>query len=143
MKDQVLAWTFPAGKLKQEVTSITVVNATAKTVDTTVPTGKMWILLAVKMVNPDDVARVGVITKWKEAAKTNRLKTYISASISAGVTNQFPSNPANTNQQRYPSNPAEMLMAGNTIEVTWASGGASTGGTDADGLVIEYLEIDV
>lgn len=133
---------FPAGKIGQEVTSVTLANNTAKTVDTTVPAGKKWILISIKITNPDDVQRTCSMYKYKEAAKTNVIKIYDSSAVGAGGTAQHPNSitGVRTATEFHPQ-PAEILAPGNTISVGWAAGGASSGGTDADGLVIEYLEV--
>jgi len=136
----VMAWAAPAGKLIQEVTSITLVNNTQKTVDTTVPANKIWILKNIIAFNPDDVARTVSFKKYKEAAKTNLIKKYNGRAITTGSI-IWPA-PANDDVTKAVSED-EILVEGNTIEVDWLSGGASAGGTDADGLVIEYLEIGI
>lgn len=134
-------FSFPGGAVKQVVTSITLVNATAKTQDTTVPSNKKWVLLSVKAVNADNVNRVITLTIYKEAAKTNVIKVLDSASIVAGTAMQYPSNQSDRAKQTNATKPAEILTDGNTLTAHWASGGASAGGTDADGLVLEYLEV--
>lgn len=137
-------WTFPGGKLKQEVTEVILVNNVTKTIDVLVPAGKIWILLGVKLLNPDDVDRTVNIYKYKEAAKTNLIATLFTAAITA-VTElgHWPFVGAAGNTMRsFPTNPAEMLASGNVLSIVWTTGGASAGGTDADGLVVEYLEID-
>lgn len=137
-------WVFHGGELVQDVTSVTLANNTAKTVDTVVPSGKRWLLLSIKVTNPDNVDRVVVINKWKEAAATNKIKTYLSTTVTAGgaVERHTGFTPSSTSNQvgiQYP----EILDEGNLIRASWAAGGASAGATDADGLVIEYLEIDL
>jgi len=142
--NQGLSWIFWGGKLVQAVTSIVLVNATAKTQDTTVGTGKRWLLLGIKAVNGDDVTRNITMSIYKEAAKTNLLRNlYYEAAIGAnGGVAQWPN--CQIQITNYLHNWAPILLeAGNTISVVWASGGASTGSTDADGLVVEYLEVDV
>jgi len=133
----------PLARLVQAVTSITLVNNTSKTEDVTVPAGKRWRLLGIKITNPDDVQRAISITKYKEAAKTNIIRTLVSyATLGAGGEANWPNSRTaliNTNELFH----EEILDAGNIISVTWVTGGASTGGTDADGLVVEYLEVDV
>jgi len=137
-------WTFPGGKLVQEVTSLTLVNNTAKTVDKTVPSGKRWILLAFRFSNPDDVARTLTCNKYKEAGKTNYIKRLTSnAAVGAASWIQFPNVTPSVTAQSQPTRPFEVLEAGNTLSFVWATGGASAGGTDADGLVLEYLEMDI
>ena len=138
-----MAWTFPAGRFVQEVTSVTLVNATTKTIDTTVPANKRWLLLSVKATNGDNVARVVGLYLFKEAAKTNLISVYDSASVNTAEHINFPNTIASRGVRSRAISPGEVLEAGNTISVIWTSGGASAGATDADGLVICYLEIHV
>lgn len=136
------AWNFQGGKLNQSVISVTLVNNTAKTIDITVPAGKRWMFLGLKITNPDNVARNINVHLYKEAGKTNLIKRIL---VQTGV--------AASGERYYPNSVTATLTVmsfyvptflegGNTIESVWAAGGASAGGTDADGLVIEYLEID-
>jgi len=138
----VMAWVFPAGQIHKEVTSLTLVNATAKTLDTTVPAGKVWKLESIKAINCDDVDRSITIRIFKEAGKTNELKLLYALTT---VTLQRVQWPNNDDLAALDSNIAHeiLLEAGNTINVVWGSGGASTGATDADGLVVEYQEVAV
>lgn len=135
-----LKFVGPGGEPFQDPTSVALVNNTAKTIDVTVPAGKKWVLLAIKMMNPDDVARVLDINKWKEAAKTTEIARLENISLGAGGIIHWPNTDATSVIRTTASNPAEIMSAGNTLEFQWASGGASTGATDADGIVIEYLE---
>ena len=140
MTMEVMAHGFPAGQVKQSITSITLVNNTTKTVDTTVPAGEKWIIQSIKAVNSDDVARDVYVLIYKEVAKTNEVRRLIKkAATVTGERVVYPSNSANTNIQ-YAWAP-QVLVAGNTISTTWVAGGASGGATDADGLVIDYLRI--
>lgn len=135
---------FPGGRHLQAVTSVTLVNNTAKTIDTTVPDGKRWLLLNVRMNNPDDVARTERIWIYKEAAKTNFLRELLDSSINASAGGSFPSNEmSDVVDMQARGLPPIILSAGNTIQAYWGAGGASSGGTDADGLVVEYLELSV
>lgn len=137
------AWTFQGGIPKQEVTSITLVNNVAFTEDVTVPAGKQWLLTNIKIINPDDVTRNISITIYKEAAKTNVLFLLLSAvAFTATSLRNLPSAiPAALSPSHNLIPPIE-LVAGNVINILWAAGGASTGATDADALVICYKEID-
>jgi len=137
-----MAWTFPAGQIHKEVTSVTLVNGTAKTLDTVVPAGKVWKLDGIKAINCDDVNRNISATIYKEAGKTNEIKSIASVTVTTLQRIQWPSN---DDLAQLVSNIEHdiILEAGNTISIVWASGGASTGATDADGLVIEYREVAV
>lgn len=138
----VLALTFPAGAKKIAVTSITLVNATSKTQDVTVPSGKRWILLGIEITNPDSVNRAVTINHYKEAAKTNFVEFmgYLAALGSLGryhIPNTITGTSDVTHGRRLP----KPMDPGETIEIIWSSGGASAGGTNAAGLVVEYLEL--
>jgi len=130
------------GKIVQSVTSITLVNNTAKTVNVTVPSGKRWLLLSLKMGQPDNVQRTLTVDKYKEAAKTNFMGPLVTVGLGVGILQLWPTNDAVHTIRNIACNPAEIMHDGNTLAITWAAGGASAGGTDADGLVYEYLEID-
>lgn len=142
MKETVVAETFPAGRLQQGVTEVVLVNNVTKTIDTTVPAGKKWVLLGIKVTNPDDVQRSVNLFKYKEAAKTNLIKYYGSEAFNAAELVFYPSAVPTATGWITTWIPLEVLVAGNTISIVWSAGGASAGGTDADGLVIEYLELD-
>lgn len=136
----VFAETFPSGTVKTSVTSITLVNNTAKTQDVTVPTDTKWIIETIRAVNPDDVARFINVEIWRESAKTVRIATLTGLSTGALGAIQFPNNDDLT--ASISNSPFVLVLgAGMTISVTWSAGGASAGGTDADGLVILYREL--
>lgn len=127
------------GAQKQEVISVTLVNNVTKIIDTTVPSGKRWVVLAVKMINADDVARACIMRLFKEAGKTNLLEQLQSISKNAGVAAYWPTL-ATSGGIGTRGDHLIVLAPGNVIECTWSGGGASSGGTDADGLVIQVLE---
>lgn len=132
---------FFGGQLNQAVTSVTLVNTTAKTIDIEVPAGKRWILLCIRAVNGDDVTRQITVKKYKEAAKTNLIASLVDSSVPTLNPTHFPNSVTGVFKRReVAASPAEMLVAGNTVEVFWSDPGASAGSTDADGLVSEYLE---
>jgi len=135
------AWTFQGGRLVQPVTSVTLANNTALVVDKTVPAGKRWILLGAKMTNPDSVQRNCFMIIYKEAAKTNLLRWLTTATVAATSWMQYPNSNTGTSYLNHPT--LIVLDAGNTITFDWNAGGASAGGVDADGLILEYLEMDV
>lgn len=126
---------------KQEVVEVVLVNNTAKAIDVEVPDGKIWLLLSIKMVNPDNVTRVIYVSWYKESAKTNLIGTLCYASTTTGGSLTWP----NTQEDAlhiqcwFPC----ILKNGNVLSFNWAAGGVSAGGTDADGLVYTYLEIDI
>jgi len=138
-----LAFIFQGGKKVISVTSITLANNTAKTVDITVPTIKRWLLLSAKMTNPDNVTRNAYMFHYKESTKTNFVKTLTTASnLASGAGLQYPNSETGViNKAPFPQ--VIILDPNETLVFTWDAGGASAGGTDADGLIVEYMEIDV
>lgn len=135
---------FPGGRVRQEATSVVLVNNTLKVIDTAVPDGKRWVVLSIKAMNPDNVDRTVSIRLYKEALKTNEIALLLSQSLSAAGAERgmWPNTIATHAARSIAAIPGEVLVAGNTINIQWAAGGASAGATDADGLVIEYLETD-
>lgn len=128
----------------QLVTSVEVVNNTAKTIDVTVPANQEWMIQHIKIVNPDDVSRVTTIIAYIEAAKTNILAELMSLTMTTLQTIYWAHNELTTSATKLIEMTSQMpltLIAGNTISFVWASGGASTGATDADGLVVAYRRI--
>jgi hypothetical protein len=128
------------GTVENRVTSLTLVNNTAKEVLFTVPAGERWMLISAKYTNPDDVNRAVTLELHKEAAKTNYIKKYQSGTVNAGAIQQYPSGALANTTQNQSAIPYELLGAGNTLRLYFAAGGASAGGTDADGIVITVLK---
>ena len=139
--DKVFAETFPSGSVKSSITSITLVNNTSKTQDIVVPSDCVWVLESVRFTNPDNVDRSVNVKIFKEAAKTNELAFLFSATVTAGSVGHYPAVASNVvlGHTGYPLT----LGAGYVISVTWAAGGVSAGGTDADGLTIMYRELSL
>jgi hypothetical protein len=133
--NKVFAESFPSGQPYASITSITLVNNTSKTQDITVPTDTLYYLQSIKATNPDDVARTITIALYNEAAKTNKILVLLSTSIGAAGEINWPSSVTGSVAQ---SGLPNKLLLGPfmTISVTWSAGGASAGGTDADGLVV-------
>lgn len=130
------------GRLIQKVVSITLVNNVTLNEHVDVPAGKQWLLLAVKAVNGDDVDRAIDITIYKEVAATNLLRRLIYAgTVTPNAHLQWPS--YSTNVGITSMSALVLLKGGNRIRATFVAGGASTGATDADGLVLEYIEYDM
>lgn len=137
---KIFAETFPSGKPEASITSITLVNNTAKTQDITVPTDSMWLIQTIKATNPDDVQRTTYIRLYNESAKTNLIANLIAAALNATQELYYPNSTTASTQCPNALGQGLLLAGGMTISVTWAAGGASTGGTDADGLVVFYRE---
>lgn len=137
-------FTFPGGKHEQSITSLTLGNNTQKTVDTTVPAGERWLVLSIKVTNPDNVNRAVSIDIYKEAALTNFMRNLAyQADVAPNQRLQWPNfatEPWHNIQSVWS---LVILETGNTISMKWMAGGASAGGTDADGIVIDYLKMVV
>jgi len=134
---EVFSHTFPSGTIRADATSVTLVNNTAKTTDISVPTDGVWELQIIKVTNPDDVARVVTVSLYTTPAKTVLVATLVSGSVNAGSRLMFPHGVVSASQLNMPNRPF-LLGATWTIEVVHATGGASTGGTDAAGIVCAY-----
>jgi len=134
-----LANTFPAGYITESVTSVTLANNTAKTQDVTVPDDTVWAVQSMQMGNPDNVARACYIKIYKTSSKTIKLLDLVShGAVAAGSALIYPNLDTGSYNKACNLGYPLVLKAGYTIEFTWAAGGASAGGTDADGQVIMY-----
>lgn len=137
--DNKFALTFPSGSVESSIQTVTLVNNTAKTLTYTVTDDTMVVIQTISVTNPDDVARTVTITLWNESAKTNRLAILEQDSVGASGIMHYPNletaGGGSTGFIRNAGFPL-LLKAGMTIEVVWAAGGASSGGTDADGFAI-------
>jgi len=132
---KVFAETYPSGYIVTSVNAVTVVNNTGKTEKFTVPDDTVWVVDSIRAVNPDDVARDIYIRWWKESALTNKISNLSYGGAGAGGDIVFPS--VSSIGVAYNENPTPIVMgAGETIEVYFSAGGASTGGTLANGVVI-------
>jgi len=134
------------GRIVDNLTSVVLVNNTAKTIDITVPANRRWVLYFIKAVNNDDVNRNITVSLYKEAAKTNLLANlgYKAAVLANGGSITIPSHvPAAIESLNINAAFPLPLDHGHTISVTWATGGASTGSTDADGLAVYVKEYDL
>jgi len=139
-------FTFAGGRKVNNITSLTVLNNTTLTIDVSPPAGRRWMVLSMKVVNPDNVARNVSVVHYAEAAKTNVIKYLSNTATAAG--NPFQVWPSAWNLAACPaflSGFGPMLIVENpeVLEVSLVAGGASAGGVDADGLVIEVLELQV
>lgn len=134
----------PHGKISVSVTSITLVNNTAKTVDLSTSSGKRRRLLSVSATNPDDVNRQFYLTHYKEGGKTTKIQILldVAALAASGGRVEWP----NTMTDQEDNSPAwhpVITLPSHVWSAIWEAGGASAGGTDADGLICVYLEINV
>lgn len=137
---EVFAQIFPSGSIEQSVTSITLVNNTAKTQDITVPADERWSVESILAINADNVDRAISVKVFKTASKSILLRYIANVSVTTLQRLMLPNNSAATTQS-YGWQAGMTLEEGNTIEVIWAAGGASAGSVDADGLVICYRKL--
>jgi len=112
--------------LIQERTSVTLENNTSKTIDLTVPEGKIWKLWAINVFNGDDVTRN--ITAYIFDSAGNRLHAIGGANVSASnyveILSYAPTSPAK-NMIAYPI----LIKGGNKLRIVFYAGGTSSGGT--------------
>jgi len=118
--------TIPASVIYQSRDSVTLENNTAKNVLLTVPAGKIWRVHAVRMHNGDDVSR-DVQVKILDSSN-NTLHILSDASLTASsykeMLNFLPTTPA----AAACPNPV-LIKGGNKLQLSWAAGGTSSGGT--------------
>jgi len=136
MVKTVRSSSFAGGKHITDIDSITLANNTTLNHDIVVPAGKRWQILTIKGVNCDDVARAISMTSYNEAAATSSINL-IAYNAAVGATGEL----MWPNDTYFPYD--LILSAGQMIRVTFVAGGASAGGTDADGVVVSILEVDV
>lgn len=131
----------PGGEPVDNLTSVVLLNNTAKTIDITVPAGKKWMFDFITLGNPDDVLRNVNVLLFKEAAKTNTYGFMRSGNIAAGVNVNIGIFIPSTGETRLTLHSSMRVVypAGVTWNFIWSAGGASAGGTQADGLIV-YVE---
>jgi hypothetical protein len=141
--DKVFAETYPSGSIKATPTSVTLVNNTAKTVLITVPSDTVWVIQSIRVTNPDNVTRDTYLRLWKEVGMTTKIANLYYAALNTVTDFMYP-NP-NAVGNTYMEQPAENLVLGPgmTLEIYYAAGGASAGGTDAYGIVVFYRELSL
>jgi hypothetical protein len=138
--NNVLALTFPGGNFVTDIDSITLANNTLLNHDIIVPVGKRWVLLSIKAMNPDNVNRDISFNIYNEAAATNLAKHLDTRTIATTAQMYWPNN--GTGGEDRSNIPHLVIMSGGQLlRIIFAAGGASAGGTDADGVVITYLEL--
>lgn len=142
MVNQDVIATMLGGRLVQDIQSVTLLNNTTHYQHTSVPANKRWILLGVRAVNGDNVARAMAIEVYDVVARTNMLRRLAyHGGILTTAALQWPSYGVDTGTTNHYG--LVILGENNTITATWVAGGASGGSVDADGLVLEYIEIDM
>jgi len=135
---ETFAWVFPGGRLQREIQDVTVTNNTTKTIYVTVPAGKLWLLLGVRMVNPDDVARA--LSLQVRDSDDNLICVLATKNTSSNQALQWPNTASSDNEKRNPT--FQLLKGGDKLRCNWPAGGASSGGTASPGLIVEYLELE-
>jgi len=133
----IFGWIFPGGELKTILTAITLVNNTAKNTLETVPAGERWLLLGTRLVNCDDVNRdVAIYVKDVDDNLVHKLIGHAALVPTAYV--QWPNRIPNVYDQHQAWWPV-LLDPGDYIDFRHEAGGASAGGTDADGGITRVL----
>jgi hypothetical protein len=137
-----LQYVFQGGYKKNNITSVVLVNNTAKTLDLTPGDGKRWQLLSARMVNIDDVNRNLSAAHYAEAAATNMLSQWcINTAISQNNGMHFPNVSYSDKKELLGSVVPVIIEDTEMVRFTWNAGGVSAGGTDADGLICQVMEI--
>lgn len=137
---------FQGGRTLITAQIVTLVNNTQLIVDVTIPVNRRYLLKSVKIVNPDDVVRTVNIDKYETAGAVRLIKAVNSfAAVPQNNVRQVPCFVAAGSELYDPSleHGTELLTAGHTLRITWFAGGASAGGAIDNGLVINWLVIDV
>lgn len=129
------------GRKVNNITEVVLVNATTKTIDLSPGAGIRWEVLFIKQVNGDDVNRDCNIQHMTAAAAA-RLKQIVQNNTLATTELQmYPSTAHASGQEIGGSAKRPFLVEGTEIiRFIFTTGGASTGATDADGIVVEALE---
>lgn len=129
---------FGKGLKLNNVTSVVLVNNVTKTIDLTPGAGKRWELLGIRMANIDDVARTCNLSHFADAGATLNLTEYLESSLTGNP--MFWPN-GDDLATVYANKFHKSVIEGVEImRAKWTAGGASSGGTDADGLACEVLE---
>jgi len=130
------------GRKVIDITSLTLVNNTAKTIDITCGANNRWILKSILQKNCDDIQRNCYVTHKTAAGITIVFLIQGNALVALA-------------EQNWPSlalvdltevgNPGfdYILEATEFIRLAWDAGGASTGATDADGVIVQVMEMDI
>lgn len=118
-----------AGIFEDNAATTVIVNNTLKTVVIEVPAGRRWTLMGFGMHNPDNVARV-VTIRWSDNTPS-RIVDIFSLSLTATTRVYGPNASVATLVQK-----PIVFDGGHKIELVWAAGGASAGGTASYSLAI-------
>ncbi len=128
-------------KKQNNVTNVVLVNNTAKTIDLSPGAGIRWLVLNARQVNGDNVNRnvnmthiIGSFT-LKQMIQNNSLAT--------GEPQHYPSLAHASGQETAGVWNPIIVEGAEFIRSVWAAGGASAGFDDADGLVLEVLEMAI
>lgn len=123
------------------VYSVTLANNTAKTVSVTVPEEEEWAVQSILMRNPDDVARAcNVQLKTPSMGGTNHMvgKLVDGENAVAAAWVSYPSLAYATAKELNFAGGLFVAPAGSLIYFDWAAGGASSGGTVSNGILIQF-----
>lgn len=136
-----MAWMVPGGELVTVLTSVTLVNNTAKNTDETVPAGERWLLLGARLANPDDVVRnVAIYIYDVDDNLVHKLLSHSNLGASSAAYVQWPNLVPNVYDQHQSWWPV-VLDPGDYIRYRHEAGGASAGGgPDADAGIARVLK---
>lgn len=139
---KVFAETFPMGYIAHQVESVALVNNTEKTIEYTCPDDTVIEIISIYATNPDDVARdVGMTLFTDSGLGTVAAQLMYASGVPASSWVTFPNN--DDQSFTYRNHKVLLIRSGETIQIRWKAGGASSGGTDADGLVIRYRKLSL
>ena len=116
-------FTFPAGEIIEGEDTSTLVNNTEKVTSLTVPTGKRWVLNGFKILNADDVVR-DVYIRLKNSSSTRLFRMFEHGALGVGARIYGPNASADTLVLK-----PIVMESGEIVDIVWAAGGASAGGT--------------
>jgi len=124
--------------LYQARQSTSLSNNTTKTVDLTIPNGKIWKIYAINMHNGDDVNRLCSVKIVDSSG--NLLHNLAYTTINAGSIMEMLSFIKTSISDNAPfiSTPT-LIKGGNKLRLTWNAGGTSSGGTSY--YTITYQEV--
>ena len=125
------------GEIDDNYTEGTLVNNTALTITITVPSGEIWLLYGGRVKNGDDVART-ISVKIKNSSDKIILNMAYQANLGAGSSIVYPNTTANLLNY---NNGLVILKSGWKIEISYAAGGTSSGGTAEVSAIVEKFKV--
>ena len=112
------------GEIIDNYNTATLVNNTQKTETIIVPDGHRWKLFGGCVLNADSVSRTVTVKVFNSSDKL--IGYFVSASVNAAGYAAYPCTQAS---KVHCSTSGFPMKAGDYIQIVWAAGGASAGGT--------------